>query len=66
MRDPKRIGSVMEILKEAWALAPDLRFNQLISAINKGEDCFYEEDDLFVEKVKGWIENNKREDIFNG
>lgn len=59
MRDPKRIDSVLDVLKEAWALAPDLRLNQLISAINKGEDCFYDEDDTFVKKAKEWINDNK-------
>lgn len=59
MRDPKRIDSVMEILREAWTLSPDLRFNQLINAINKGEDCFYDEDDAFIEKVKEWINYKK-------
>lgn len=59
MRNPDRIDEVLLKLKEAWAMYPDLRFNQLISAINKGQDCFYEEDDLFLDKVKSWIENNR-------
>lgn len=59
MRDPKRIDYMLEVLKEAWSLAPDLRFNQLIDSISKGQDCFYEEDDVFSEKIKEWIKTTK-------
>lgn len=61
MRSESRIPIVLNTIKEAWLLAPDLRFNQLISAINKGEDCFYLEDDSFIEKVEKWIEEKKEE-----
>lgn len=57
MRSESRIPIVLDILKEAWLLAPDLRFNQLIAVVNKGEDCFYLEDEAFIEKIEKWIED---------
>lgn len=60
MRSESRIPIVLDVLKEAWILAPDLRFNQLVSAINKDEDCFYMDDEIFLERIQEWIEHKQQ------
>lgn len=61
MRDLKRIDEVMKRLNVAWKLCPDLRLNQLMSSINKGEDSFYIEDDIMLERINTWINNIEKQ-----
>ena len=53
MRDPERIGDILEVLGDIWARYPDLRFWQLLSIIDwdyKG-DFFYLEDNKTYEAL---------------
>lgn len=60
MRDPKRIDRVISLLREAWHLAPDFRFWQLINALEFGDkkgDPFFWEDDEWEEIFRNTIES---------
>lgn len=46
---------VLELLKTVFLSYPDLRFNQVIWSINNGEDCFNEEPDITLEKIKKYL-----------
>ncbi len=65
MRDPSRIGCIMNLLKEWWTIYPDLRFGQVMAALNfrMGEvtntDPFYVEDDKLEEILKEMLKNAK-------
>lgn len=52
MRNPERIAPILEELKRIWEENPDLRFFQLICALNKGQDLFHMEDDKVLELLK--------------
>lgn len=54
MRDPKRIEEILELIKEIWGNAPDLRLTQLImNALNMNGDPYYIEDtDLLISLKK--------------
>ena len=58
MRDPKRIGPILEALRLAWEQSPDLRLGQLIVIIaniaNPKCDVFYVEDDTMVAGIEKW------------
>lgn len=47
MRDPKRIGRILDKIKAHWKAYPDLRFMQLLLNLKEGTgaDHFYLEDD---------------------
>lgn len=57
MRDPARIGRVLEKLRALWLSKPDLRFGQLVKNLvgydENGENAeiFYLEDDLVEERI---------------
>lgn len=65
MRDPSRIDCIMNLLKEWWTIYPDLRFGQVMEALNfrMGEvtniDPFYVEDDKLKEILKEMLKNAK-------
>jgi hypothetical protein len=60
MRDPKRIPVILDRLKEAWELAPDLRLPQLIMAVEgTGRDLFYIEDEELLTKFDEFIKQRK-------
>lgn len=46
---------VLELLKTVFLNYPDLRFNQVIWSINNGEDCFNEEPEVTLEKIKEYL-----------
>ena len=49
MRDPKRIPVIINKLEQVWKLYPDLRFFQLIKALEPHTgytDTFFVEDDI--------------------
>ena len=46
---------VLELLKTIFLSYPDLRFNQVIWRINNGEDCFNEEPEITLEKIKKYL-----------
>ena len=65
MRDPKRIDIILEEVAKFWNNNPDLRFVQMVNAIDFSgrftekrvpEDLFFLEDDAFLDIMRG---NNK-------
>lgn len=46
---------VLELLKTIFLSYPDLRFNQVIWSINNGEDCFNEEPEVTLGKIKKYL-----------
>lgn len=46
---------ILELLKTVFLSYPDLRFNQVIWSINNGEDCFNEEPEITLEKIKKYL-----------
>lgn len=46
---------ILELLKTVFLSYPDLRFNQVIWSINSGEDCFNEEPEVTLEKIKEYL-----------
>lgn len=63
MRDLGRIDCIMSLLKRWWLTYPDLRFGQVMAALNfqMGEvtntDPFYVEDDKLEEILKEMLKN---------
>ena len=61
MRDPDRIDSVIDVLRDVWNCNPDIRLGQLIvCAAEPKEPCpevFYMEDADLVERLR--LLNNK-------
>ncbi len=46
MRDPKRIDTILSLIREIWQDMPDLRLTQLImNALKMNSDPYYVEDD---------------------
>ena len=46
MRDPNRIEPMLQLIRDIWYKAPDLRLTQLImNALNMNLDPYYVEDD---------------------
>ena len=56
MRDPKRIKTILGLIRRIWEEYPDLRLGQLIvNTIPPGHDnvdLYYLEDEKLVEKLK--------------
>lgn len=59
MRDPARINEVLEALRVAWQLDPDLRLGQLIVNVVRPTspcpDVFYVEDDKLAEGLVRYV-----------
>ena len=62
MRDPKRIDVILEEVAKFWKAHPDLRFVQMVNAIDFSdrftekrvpEDLFFLEDDAFLDIMRG-------------
>lgn len=59
VRDPERIGRILDMVGELWRRHPDLRLGQLLmNAIYRGDqadaDPFYVEDDALEGWLKAW------------
>jgi len=54
MRDPKRIGEILNEFAILWDKVPDWRFFQLLQNIgfDPGRDYFYLEDDTLLKTLK--------------
>jgi uncharacterized protein YihD (DUF1040 family) len=62
MRDPNRIGDVLQAVEKIWRRYPDMRLGQLISNLaDWSEQSVWdiEEDDLVAE-IERHIDNNER------
>ena len=56
MRDPKRIDTVIEMIRSEWKKVPDWRLEQLIVNISRAaglEDPFFLEDDRLMRILEG-------------
>jgi len=52
-RDPQRIPTVLEAVREFWERKPDLRLAQVIWLTARvGQDPFYVEDDQLIRVLK--------------
>jgi len=53
LRDPNRIGTIIEKIEKIWRHRPDWRLGQLILNIVKIKcpELFYLEDDTILEKI---------------
>ena len=61
MRNPGRIKIICEKLENIWQQLPDWRLAQLMNNVLVTKDCFYMEDDEFIEYTKNYIKNIKGE-----
>ena len=61
MRYAGRIKIICEKLENIWQELPDWRLSQLMKNVLASEDCFYMEDDEFIEYIKNYIKNIKGE-----
>ena len=52
MRDPKRIGEMVDVIRDIWDEYPDLRLCQLIGNCFPRGDSYYREDDELLEALK--------------
>ena len=56
MRDPDRIEPMLDLLREVWMQAPDLRLGQIVvNAVRPGEPVpavFYMDDDKMAEGLR--------------
>jgi len=59
MRNPERIKIICEKLATIWEELPDLRLAQLMSNVFASKDCFYMEDDKFIDYIKNYIKEVK-------
>ena len=58
MRDPKRLDSFYDRMKELHKTVPDWRFGQLIyNFIRDIGDPFYIEDDKMISLLEEWLTN---------
>jgi len=57
MRNPDRIEPFLQKLGELWKYLPDYRFGQLICRLADeiGQDIFFPEEDVWLEKIDGLI-----------
>ena len=61
MRDPARIPIVLNQLRKAWELCPDLRLAQLLCAIDKTDrDLFFVEDEQWLKAIEDFIEQKEK------
>ena len=64
MRDPNRIGKIIELITEIWHTYPDLRLTQLImNALKMNQDPYYVEDEKLKKALEEYLELTRRENI---
>ena len=61
MRNPGRIKIICEKLAALWQELPDWRLAQLMSNVLVSKDCFYMEDNEFIEYINNYIKEIKGE-----
>lgn len=59
MRDPRRIDVIINKLRDAWKMHPDLRLGQLMCIIEGGNDMFGTEDNVTLERIEKFMEDFK-------
>ena len=61
MRNAGRIKIICEKLERVWQQLPDWRLSQLMINVLSSQDCFYLEDDEFIDYINKYIKEIKGE-----
>ena len=61
MRNPGRIKIICEKLENIWQQLPDWRLAQLMYNVLSSTECFYMEDNEFIEYINDYIKEIKGE-----
>ncbi len=56
-RDPERISPMLDKLREAWELYPDMRLGQLIAVCAGTDHIFGIEDDIMLGRMQAYIDS---------
>jgi len=48
MRDPKRIGPLLERLRRVWEANPDYRLGQMVANVTDDDTIYRVEDDVLI------------------
>jgi len=63
MRDPARIPRILDLIREIWCKAPDLRLSQLVmNALGVAYDPYFIEDDDLEKALKEYKKMIVREE----
>lgn len=57
MRDPNRIGPILEGIKKVWEENPDMRLGQLLCNVMRDPALYYVEDDQLVRMLELYYKN---------
>jgi uncharacterized protein YihD (DUF1040 family) len=64
MRDPARIEPMLNLIRTAWELNPDMRLGQLlVNIVRPTQSCpevFYVEDDELVRRIGKYFDIHQR------
>jgi len=60
-RDPARIDTILNVLREYWSKNPDLRLGQILENISSrsSKPTFYLEDDILLDQLNSNLEKLK-------
>lgn len=58
-RSPERIAPILEKIKEAWMLYPDMRLGQLLATCTKSANISGVEDDEMLKGIEKYIDSMK-------
>lgn len=61
MRNPGRIKIICEKLENIWQQLPNWRLAQLMYNVLSSKECFYMEDNEFIEYINDYIKEIKGE-----
>jgi len=59
-RNPERITPMLEKLREAWELYPDMRLGQLIAVCAGTDHIFGIEDDVMLGRMQDYINSMRK------
>ena len=60
MRDPKRIGPLLDVIKSIWEANPDMRLGQLLSNVLRDPALYYVEDEQLVRMLELYYKNSDK------
>ena len=61
MRDPERIGPMLEVIKKIWEKYPDLRLGQLLCNAVPESLIYYIEDEALIGAIEKYYKNLEEE-----
>lgn len=59
-RSPERIEPILEKIKEAWVLYPDMRLGQLLATCTQLANISGVEDEELLRGIEGYIDSMKK------